>query len=359
MAQNKENFVELKLVDLEQTLIDLKSNVGDGTQAHTSFSTHNVIMITSDSQKEDAELLDHLIKFNPARFFLLSFTKELGDLPYRISARCEILSSEDHICSEIIKIECAPSQVSLVTSILRSHLLTGVSTDVFILDSKSMTDAVVKNIVELSERVIYDSGLLGGLTNAESLNRFSNTRIDIQWLNLSQWREAVRMLFEIPSIGSRLNFIDRISIGTVTDKSGEISIASYFFAGWILGCLKLEVVAFGLDSFECKTREGRGIELGFFQSGNTPGPQSLNFDFLLQGDESNDKLSVELTRINNSIECIAKGKVEFRTSYNLKESSKLELLQRFFLAGTSVNQYDNALRQAVDLEKLSQGYRFS
>jgi len=214
MAKKIQKFIEVAVSDLERSLETLKNKVGESEQVHTSFSNHNMVVLSSYARDEasDQALIDHLIRVNPARFFLVVFAKVHPHGTYKISAKCELVSKEEKICSEIVKIECASESVVEVASVLRGHLLAGVSSDVFITDLDSLNENIAKHILTIADRVIYDGKDLKGLSKVSWIGKFCSNRIDIEWLRLSSWREAIRMLFEVPVIGNQVSRIKEVEV---------------------------------------------------------------------------------------------------------------------------------------------------
>jgi glucose-6-phosphate dehydrogenase assembly protein OpcA len=352
MTATSSKFESVELNKLEKMLADLKGRIGESAEAHASFTTQNTVVLGSTSVNGtlENEVVKNLMRLNPARFFLLEIKPDIKDI--NLSARCELVSEENKICSEVIKLESPEDRMMEVASILRSHLLTGVSTDLFISDISVVSEKVANNIISLCERVIFDGRTCGGLSKAVWLGRFCNTRIDLEWLRLAPWREAVRMVFEIPGIANRLPDIEAITI--VGGKESTEALGPLYMAGWILGCLKLEVSARGTGFFECRGEAGVGVNLKF-----VPGDAELSgiaFEF---SDEKQPGFRVDMRRKGEILETVSTGKFDVRTSQPYKDLSVIELLQRFFLVGTSVYKYDVALRQAIDIENLKQGYRFS
>jgi len=357
MVKVSSKFEPVELKRLETMMADLKSKIGESNEAHASFTTQNAVVIGSapiDGTLEN-EVVTSLMKLNPARFFLLEIKPNLEAV--RLSARCELVSAENKVCSEVIRIEAAEDHMMEVASILRSHLLTGVSTDLFISDASVVSEKVGQHILALCERVIFDGRCSGGLSKAAWLGRFCQTRIDLEWLRLAPWREAIRLLFEIPGVSNRLSDIQSVTI-TGGNIAGE-SLGALYMAGWILGCLKLEVRARGAGFFECKGMDGGSLEMRFSagESASELAAEEISSLKLEFASNSGPGFRVDIKRKDDILETLSSGVFDIRSSQPYKDLNTIELLQRFFLVGTSVYKYDVALRQAIDMENLKQGYR--
>jgi glucose-6-phosphate dehydrogenase assembly protein OpcA len=355
MVAVSSKFEPVDLNKLEPMMANLKSKIGESNEAHASFTTQNAVVIgsaTADGTLEDS-IVKNLMKLNPARFFLLEIKPGIEDI--RLSARCELVSAENKICSEVIRIEAAEEHMMEVASILRSHLLTGVSTDLYIADVAVVSESVGQHIITLCERIIFDGRFSGGLSKAAWLGRFCQTRIDLEWLRLAAWRESVRLLFEIPSVANRLSDIHAVTIfgGAIPGES----LGGLYMAGWLLGCLKLEVGARGAGFFECHGEDGASLEVRFAAGESSEEEVSaLRFEFK---SSSGPGFRVDIKRKGDILETLSAAPFEIRSSQPYKELNTIELLQRFFLVGTSVYKYDVALRQAIDIENLKQGYRLT
>ncbi len=355
MVRQSPRYKTVQLNRLEDTLAELKSKMGESDEAHASFTTQNMIVVGAPAPEETIEddVVKQLMRLNPARFFLLELRS--GDDDLKLTARCEVISKEDKICSEVIRIESSQNHISQAASALRSHLLTGVATDMFIVDVTPVTEQVGTQIMALCERVIFDGRICGGLGKASWLGKFCQTRIDLEWLRLAPWRESVRLLFEIPGVMNRLSDLKNITfVGGPTEGT---ALASLYMAGWILCCLKLEVVALGIGYYECRNEEGKTLEIRFEPSEDDF--DSLRFQFKSDDSKFQNDITVTISKKGEIIETVASGALEVRLSQPYRDFSTIELLQRFFLVGTSVYKYDVALRLAIDIENLKQGFRFS
>lgn len=355
MSRQSLRYKTIQLNRLEDTLAELKSKMGESEEAHASFTTQNMIVVgapAADATIED-DVIKQLMRLNPARFFLLEL--RAGEEDLKLTARCEVISKEEKICSEVIRIESSQNHINQVASALRSHLLTGVSTDMFIVDVASITEQVGIQIMALCERVIFDGRSCGGLSKASWLGKFCQTRIDLEWLRLAPWREAVRLLFEIPGFMNRLSDLKSITFAGGPQEGAALS--SLYMAGWVLGCLKLEVVALGIGYYECRSEEGRSLEVKFEPANDDFA--ALIFNFNSREAAPQNDITVTLSKKGEIIESVASGALDMRLSQPYRDFSTIELLQRFFLVGTSVYKYDVALRLAIDIENLKQGFRFS
>jgi glucose-6-phosphate dehydrogenase assembly protein OpcA len=355
MVAVSSKFEPIELSKLERIMADLKSKIGESNEAHASFTTQNAVVIGTASFDGtiENEVVLNLMRLNPARFFLLEIKPGLEAI--RLSARCELVSAENKVCSEVIRIEAAEEHMMEVASILRSHLLTGVSTDLFIADVSVVSERVGQNILALCERVIFDGRCSGGLSKAAWLGRFCQTRIDLEWLRLVAWRESVRLLFEIPGVASRLSDVEAITIYG-GDIAGE-SLGALYMAGWILGCLKFEVRARGAGFFECRGPDGGALEMRF--APHDSGEDEISALKIEFKETQNPGFRVDIKRKGDILETLSSGVFDIRSSQLYKDMNTIGLLQRFFLVGTSVYKYDVALRQAIDMENLKQGYRLS
>lgn len=356
----KTDFIKTDINALDRSLEQLIASLSESGSTNTAYSARNMIVLTSLSEFEelDKNLLSDLIKINPARFFILVVNKDLMEPECRLSVACRIVSKEDHICSEIIKIEFSSGNELNLASILRSHLLSGVPTDFLIADGQLLSHSILENLVSLSDCVIYQGHDSSDLKSVYRAKQFCNAGIDLEWIGLAQWREVVRMLFELPLCASKLQNLSRITIVNGSGV-GTKQLSALYTAGWILFCLKVEVTAYGMESYECRFGDGHTLELVFSEKGEGSGLNQIIFDFKEQDQKDETALSVNISVSGDSILTQASGVSDFRIAYPLKEYNKVDLLRRFFLVGTSLKQYDNALKLAIDLESLRQGYRFS
>ncbi|MCB9029670.1 MAG: glucose-6-phosphate dehydrogenase assembly protein OpcA [Deltaproteobacteria bacterium] len=356
-SKSTDTFKDVSVESIESQIDKLKSSLGESSHVGLSFSSQNMVVIASahSDQAKLERLMGSLVKVHPARFFVLLYDTKIPEMTLNVAVSCQLISQEEHICSEIIKIRVGKDEVLRAAGLIRAHLVSGVSTDSLLFFDDSYDVAIVDQIVPLTDRVVFDSKRYDDLECALHLRSLTKSCVDIEWLRLSIWRTAIKQVFDLNSVASSLSCLDEIEI-----KSGHAtkSFAELFLAGWLIHCLRFEVGALGLGYYELKTLKSDTVKLRFVDEKEDADLLELKFTMGSTSDAC-EVSSVQIYREDNRLRTDVNGTFIHRSEALLEDRTTSEQLSQFFLVGESLKHYDEALSVAVELETLRKGYTFA
>lgn len=339
-----ENYVT-DVAGIQSTLHSIFSSLeGNFTR---STSTNRIVLASPESEARLIdELVDTLATTQPGRFFVLVREENRKEMHVSISARCHQLDKGQAICSEVITIRYAPGSDAAVPSVVRSYLLTGRRTELILLEAAPIHStykeyAAIADVLILNSRSLWNERAFLTQIPGEY-----ERAIDIQWLLLAPWREAIRNVFDSHVRSGELQNLREIRIGTTTD----LAVQPFLIAGWLIQALQMGVSCFASDGFECSgphneslrlsiTREVDGVELDL---------HSVRFLF------DNSELPEICWRRSGDViigeACAAQD--GFKISRQVDTGSASDALSRYFLVGESTVRYAGALQIALEMSQL-------
>jgi hypothetical protein len=237
---------------------------------------------------------------------------------------------------------------------------------------------IYPELAPLASGVLFDSSLgVPGLRLID-LTPPATALIDLHWLSLLYWRDAVKQIFGLPIFqqgGSRHRDDKDIQQISCTLFGGDSSEHRMFlFLGWMADAVGWTPRAFFRQGFECTTREGSVRTLGYDVEPGAKGEPELSGSAttIARGSPSKSlifELSIifgDSTQIRLSgngetgilFQSFGMGVDEERIFPN-QRISRLEAAARYFLVGESVINYRGAVRMAEEFRRLWRGYRHS
>jgi len=329
-------------------------------------SSKNVIILLTDAHWHSyaEEVLQVVTQVNPARIFFVHCDPKLSKIDVSVSALCHGLSKEEHICSEVIRISTPTRESNRVPFLLRANALSGVATDLFLIgpiadaESTSM-EQPLRPYLRLCESVFFDSNTFPNQFRFLSAEFGSRLRfVDLQWLRLASWREAVSQLFAVQGWALKLTQLSRIELNGTLRQGEESSAALMLMAGWLLSRLDFEVTAFGARTFECQARDGRSLQI-VLDTKKEPAQEAtltqMRFIFSPESD-----IAPETVIFARRDAQVAPGVNPGLWRAVAEEDERIsEILSRFFLVGESIKSYTGAAKVALELENLRRGYSFT
>ncbi len=353
---------------------DIASSIGRASYALSgnkqrglrSLSGNSIILAPDKSNlaKID-EILDRFTVIHPGRIFVVIVDDAAKGIGAEISARSAPISKSDNVFSEIIRITLPSNSIQALPSIIRSNLLTGMSTELFIFDPIKGT-ALIETLSHLTDEIIFDSSIFDAdLTLVVDFIRSGEGLVDLQWIGCAPWRDQIRALFERFSTDDLLERLAAVEIKSISKIKDHPPSASLLLGGWIVETLGLEFVSYEKSRYECRlagyskrSHEPNGFNLSFTTkegSSSSVEEMVLSFrDVTACGDPvRSGPRRVRLVRAE-ALETVVEM---FGSSSPLRfccpkgEEGLLPRLERFFMIGESVKNYRGALRSALELEK--------
>lgn len=320
----------------------------------TRFATNNLLIAVSSSKPADEieEFIDLLSIVHPSRFFVVKASGDPNELSAEVSARCQMLGKNEHVCSEVVKITVGSERFHSLPSLLLANLVTGVPTETLILHDDAPAE-LIDRMLQMSEVVYFDSGDFD--RNVDMVHHLSSSKaalVDLQWVKLSPWREQIRLSFERADAKELVGQLRSITIISSGDAAG--AAPTRLLAGWLLSKLGLEVRVDkrGLLGFK---REGGEVALSF-ENIKSDGPSELREVHLDFNPGKTGRRSMRFVR-GETLDSLIEVDRPVRHTAVVEADDKLSRLRRFFTIGESMINYPAALKRSLVIERMCKNSR--
>jgi len=330
----------------------------DGRESVARASAANVVVAGTmkASLDQTTEMVEILAPVHPARFFIPVVHTDYGTLTASVAAVCVPVSGTTSVCSEIIKLLVPNNLSSSMPSVIRANMLTGFSTEVFVVGWDETTEHMVKN----ADLVLFDSLNLPVDVLLRLLGILGETHVptvDFNWVRLGMWREEVKRLFDIPVVQSKIDRISRLVVASSGFSPRTFDVSAYTFAGWLIDRLGLEPVAYGHDGWECKaaSRERSSVTLQLESRPDAQWNGLVKVEIWTRGDDGVDRCLVSITQ-GEMLESRISENNEFVQRRAVERNDYRSVVERFFLVGDSTFNYEPAQTKALSMYDLTQGF---
>ncbi len=224
---------------------------------HARASVLNLIVTVVDDAAADRivrTLLDLGIR-HPSRAIVLVPQPGAGERPLdaRISTHCHDPTGDgERVCHEEVMLTVRGEAAEHLSGIVAPLLIHDLPTHVWWPGDPPFNDPVFDQLVEMGDRVLFDSSdfgdLLGGLRRLASLRHSSGVG-DLSWERLAWWQELTAQFFDAPRFRRYLPNLSRLLIryAVAPDGKGETGADAHesapgvsspmaqalLYAGWI------------------------------------------------------------------------------------------------------------------------------
>jgi glucose-6-phosphate dehydrogenase assembly protein OpcA len=223
---------------------------------HARASVLNLIVTVVDAEAADRvvrTLLDLGVR-HPSRAIVLVPEPGSGTQPLdaRISTHChDVPGGGDRVCYEEVVLVVRGEAAHHLSGVVAPLLIHDLPTTVWWPGDPPFDDAVFDQLVEMGDRVLFDSAdfgdLLRGLRRLGSLRRTSGVG-DLSWERLTWWQELTAQFFDAPRFRRYLPNLSRLQIryavptGERKPRTDETEVApgvaqpmaqALLYAGWI------------------------------------------------------------------------------------------------------------------------------
>jgi glucose-6-phosphate dehydrogenase assembly protein OpcA len=298
-----------------------------------------------------------LSAFHPGRFFLVL---QNGSAPScAAEIRFEPGSGSGNYC-EIVRLTGDCSRTAVVSEAVRGHLMSGLPTELFLYDS-GVDAGTIASLAELSDSVVLDSSIHEErLDLVYRLTTLCARVVDLRWIALAQWRDAVREAFERKVVCQRVDSLDRVVVGASTARAslgfGRFCASEVLCAGWLMHRLGLDLISSTALSakkeqratveFTCLSPSRRQVSLVLLEPrvGGSDRLESLRLRLHAEPDPV--ELSIE-RGLTLETKIISEPGIHFHRS--LIEDSRWGLLKRYLCEGEPLGGYREAIRAGFDL----------
>ena len=249
---------------IEKRLADIWREEQEEERAVTRAALWNVVAHTwnGDEQARASSVLGRASASVPQRTIVIrADPRGEGEMASWISANCHLIGGGgQQVCSEEVSIVASGDRMRHVPPLVASLLLPDMPVAVWwIGDLPRDHHEYVETLLEPADRLIVDSATFDSAEDFELILRIAEETTtapaDLSWARIEEWRAATAMLFDPPSMRSRLRQITLVQI------TGARSEAILYLA-WVRAQLgvdvpfELERVDSGIRSVEMRFDDG-------------------------------------------------------------------------------------------------------
>lgn len=187
---------------------------------HARASVLNLIVMVPDewAASRVVETMIGLGVRHPSRAIVLAADPHADGprLSAAITAHCHLgLDASEPVCYEVVVLTVRGEAAEHLASVVEPLLIHDLPTHVWWPGDPPLVDPIFDQVVEMSDRVVVDSGefgdLLRGLRRLTTLRRQSGVG-DLAWRRLSWWQELTAEFFDAPRFRRYLPNLNRLVI---------------------------------------------------------------------------------------------------------------------------------------------------
>lgn len=320
----------------------LEQDKGDFLRA----ANGNFIILHSSDAASPEDLIVKLAQVHPARFFIITLDDSIAQLNAQVATQCHLVAGGVSVCSEVVRIGLARSSLAALPSVIRANRLPGKHSELLVLD-KNIKASEIGLILALVDDLIIDSPVRGNVSEIFELSKKLQSTVDVAWLQLAEWRDHLRALFDRMPAQSLLCSLSKITI-EAPFKDNSPTPAALLMAGFLIARLGLELNGASSKSISLRSVAGNKVELNFVANNDDFGCGLRSLKFF---GKSSDR--IECTRNQDSFQGqVEVGSEKFSTANPATNELTESLLFRYYAIGVSLENYPAALDRAVALDKL-------
>ena len=327
-----------------------------GEQTLRSASANCIVLVPSPQLLPSSEkAVEVLSQIRPGRFFVLICDDTATSITAQVATRCHVISKSERSCSDVVRLTSSPEQWTAVPSIVRANLVTGVVTELYLMESIAQRPFMLEGLSSVTDLIVVDSAMFDeNLSQIQSLRTVTNSIVDLEWIAGAPWRDQLRNIFERPLVAARLPALESVAVTCASGRGEQAPAVGLLFCGWLLSRLHLDPVAIGSSGYECR---GSGMVKHInFDLRIVPGagPRSAIQEVLFTFSEPQGG-TIKLSRAE-LLETVVNLGQHYRLTRPLEEESAISRVQRYFLIGESFKNYTESLRSGLLLESLRHGF---
>ncbi|MCU0658975.1 MAG: glucose-6-phosphate dehydrogenase assembly protein OpcA [Polyangiaceae bacterium] len=207
-----------------------------GQPPKSRVCTGNLVLLTGAERRASAQaMLDELRASERMRTFLVSIDPRLPpwSLEAGVSARCQ-REGEQLLCSERIELSLGAGAIDRVPSVVSSLWVPEVPTTFVLLEPAPAL--LVSALTRDASRLILDSEALGVEVSATIAASTHAHLIDLAWMRLYPWRNAVAGAFDTPALRAAVSAIHRLAVRCT--GPAPCAPAARLLVGWLASRLR-------------------------------------------------------------------------------------------------------------------------
>lgn len=310
--------------------------------------SNNNVVIAASGDTPPAKLQDVISAFaeaHPSRFFVIVSDDRSTALATSVSAMCHSLGGKHKVCSEIISCTAPLASTPQIPSLIQAHQLSGRLTELYIVD-ETVPAKLFLPLAHLSDVVYLDShSLLGGLEGVHQIYQRTARVIDLSWMRLSCWRDAVKSAFDRQPFSGLVGSIKKITLRFSPEGDAKVSQSSLLLAGWFLTRLggEIESIQGASVTFRLSSGISSVIQIENYEMGKSPSRGEVLIEF--SGPRA-ITLSINLDN-SGALRTHASSNPPIDTVQMISAEDQRMLLIKHFLIGESVSNYWSSLSSAI------------
>ena len=305
----------------------------------------NFIILRAQNDSSAEDLIIKLAQVHPARFFIVTLDDSVAQLNAQVAAQCHLVAGGVSVCSEVVRIGLPRAALAALPSVIRANRLPGKTSELLVFGG-NIKQSEIALLLPLVDDLIFDSAARSGVCDAYALSQNLHSTIDVAWLQLAEWRDHVRALFDRAAAQALLGSLSKLLIECgVIDKIPNP--AALLMAGFLIDRLGLRLVRSNKSTVELATLDNATVELEFVETKIklACGVKALCFF-------GSGKDRIECSRAEETFESqVSVGNEQLRTSNPATNEGVEAALFRYYGIGVSLGNYPAALARAVMLEK--------
>jgi len=349
---------------LEKDLVKAMSeSAEDGKEIHSGVSVNLILLAPSkEFLVPIEEAIVCLSTVHAGRIFTIIGDETRSDIGVEIDIRLTPLSKTEEVATEVIRIVAPERLFQALPSILRAHLLSGITTELFIVEP--LKNSILLNLLSpfVEECLLSSRQFENHLEEIEIIASRGAKIVDLEWIGMAAWRDQLKYIFERFGGENLPDRLESIALTAITNNDKVIPANALLFAGWLVNRLGLDVVAFGNGGYECRFPIGMKKQSIRLDLKVEKGPEhgtlvELSCEFTPRGGLRTHTV-LRMNRSNSeTLETLVDlgpgGASQFlRLSRPLDSGDTLEYLTRYYVIGESVTNYRAALKSGIELQNL-------
>jgi glucose-6-phosphate dehydrogenase assembly protein OpcA len=249
--------------DVEARLGELWREASSDGEPVLRACSMNLVVVCDDGERELArttELVGRIAETVPARALVIGPPRREADdeLEVYVSAHCHRGAGGAQVCSEQVTIQPCPSTLDRVPGTVLQLLVEDMPVYTWWRRRGLDEEPLLDPLAGLSDTWVLDSSgsrrpadRLESIRALASRETWPGSVVDLAWVRLEPWRDAVASFFDDPALRPALDGIKRIAIATGGPATARgVSVAGAYLAGWIVSRVDGEAVALSFSTVD-------------------------------------------------------------------------------------------------------------
>jgi glucose-6-phosphate dehydrogenase assembly protein OpcA len=257
--------------DVEQRLAELWRAASTDEQPVLRACSMNLVVVCADGDRELAEtteLVGRIAETVPGRALVVAPPRPKGadGLDVYVSAHCHRGAGGAQVCSEQVTIEPQTATLDRVPGTILQLLVEDMPVYTWWRRRGLDGEPLLEPLVALSDTWVLNSAwtprprsYLGSLQALATREPWPGHVVDMAWVRLEPWRDAIASFFDNPAVRPAICGITRVAIASAGPVAPcGATVAGAYLAGWIASRVGLHV-----DGTTARREDGATVVLEF------------------------------------------------------------------------------------------------